>query len=695
MSAPIDPQALFDAEYYAHDCGRPYQRDEVWFAVFNRWAEHLVRDIRPTTVLDAGCAWGFLVETLRERQVQAWGIDVSEYAIGQVHERVRAYCRVGSITEPFERRYDLITCIEVLEHLPQADSERALANLCAHTDDILFSSSPDDHETTSHFNVQPPEYWIAQFAQHGFFHDLDFDASFITPWAMRLRRIPAKQAAAAYARRLTHLQQQNQHLNAQVQQQSNEATRLQALAQAQAVDASSSTNTLILSHDVVGPLMAGPGIRYVNLARTLAAHVPVTLAIPEHSPQGAEEMAAGFRMVRYRVGDWDSIAAYARVARSIVLPGDLAAVFPQLSALDAGLVIDGYNPLLAEWLLTQNSGQQPIGDAAVSAWQTRMMQVTPQALLGDFFICASERQRDWWLGVLEAHGRLNPFTVRDDVGLRKLIDVVPFGLPEVEPTHTRNVIKGVWPGIGPQDKVILWGGGLWPWLDPLTAIRAVAEIWRECPTVRLVFPGTRHPNPHVAGIPTLTQAAQQLASDLNVRDKAVFFDDWVRYPDWANVLMESDVALTLHRDTLEARLAWRTRVLDYIWAGVPSVATQGDATAELIAHYGVGELIAHDDVNALVRALRQLLGQPRHAWAERFASARADLTWTRAAEPLVRYCQRPYRAADRAVATGNPFYAQREGQALQTVVADRDRWRDLAQRYANGKIMRALRWLKR
>ena len=234
MSAPIDPQTLFDAEYYAHDCGRPYQRDDVWLAVFNRWAEQIVRDIQPSTALDAGCAWGFLVETLRERKVQAWGIDVSAYAIGKVHESVRAYCRVGSITEPFGQRYDLITCIEVLEHLPQADSECALANLCAHTDDILFSSSPDDHETTSHFNVQPPEYWIAQFAQHGFFHDLDFDASFITPWAMRLRRTPASHAAAAYARRLSDLQQQNQHLHAQVQQYGGEAKHWQALAQAYA-----------------------------------------------------------------------------------------------------------------------------------------------------------------------------------------------------------------------------------------------------------------------------------------------------------------------------------------------------------------------------------------------------------------------------------------------------------------------------
>ncbi len=40
---------------------------------------------------------------------------------------------------------------------------------------------------------------------------------------------------------------------------------------------------LILSHDVVGSQMAGPGIRYYHLARVLARELPVTLAVPGHS----------------------------------------------------------------------------------------------------------------------------------------------------------------------------------------------------------------------------------------------------------------------------------------------------------------------------------------------------------------------------------------------------------------------------
>jgi hypothetical protein len=56
------------------------------------------------------------VEALRQRGIDAEGIDLSSYAISHVHESVRPYCRVASITDDLPDRYDLIVSIEVLEH---------------------------------------------------------------------------------------------------------------------------------------------------------------------------------------------------------------------------------------------------------------------------------------------------------------------------------------------------------------------------------------------------------------------------------------------------------------------------------------------------------------------------------------------------------------------------------------------------
>ncbi len=186
--AEHNPQELYNAFYYRTSCGRPCQRDEHWMAFFGRIAETIVERISPRSVLDAGCGFGLLVEQLRLLGVDATGVDISEYAIASAPETVRPHVRAASITEPFGRRYDLITCIEVLEHMPQQEAESAIANLTAHTDDILFASTPLDFKEATHINVHPIEHWAELFAAHGFVRDVDFDASFITPWAMRLRR---------------------------------------------------------------------------------------------------------------------------------------------------------------------------------------------------------------------------------------------------------------------------------------------------------------------------------------------------------------------------------------------------------------------------------------------------------------------------------------------------------------------------
>jgi Methyltransferase domain len=180
---PGDLKPDYGTYYYRHDCGVPYERNEHWLGFFGGVADAIVRDLNPKTLLDAGCAMGFLVEKLRERGVDAWGIDVSEYAISQVDESVREHCSVGSLADPLPRRYDLIVCIEVLEHLDPVETDRAIASLCAATDLLLLSSTPDDYGEASHLNVRPPEDWSALLAREGFLRDLGRDASYITPWA--------------------------------------------------------------------------------------------------------------------------------------------------------------------------------------------------------------------------------------------------------------------------------------------------------------------------------------------------------------------------------------------------------------------------------------------------------------------------------------------------------------------------------
>jgi D-inositol-3-phosphate glycosyltransferase len=189
----------YGREPFGYQTSAPYRLGEsLWQTYFGQIADLIVSELAPRTVLDAGCAIGFLVEALRGGGVEAWGIDISEYAIEQVPETIRPFCWAGSVTDELERDYDLIVCIEVLEHLPPHLAPIAVANFCGHTNEVLFSASPDGFRDPTHLNVQPTDYWVELFGRHGFFRNLDLDASFISPQAIHFLR--AKQTAVSVAR---------------------------------------------------------------------------------------------------------------------------------------------------------------------------------------------------------------------------------------------------------------------------------------------------------------------------------------------------------------------------------------------------------------------------------------------------------------------------------------------------------------
>jgi SAM-dependent methyltransferase len=210
QTTPVEPTSAeagapeYGASYFQNywGGGGPYERNERWLKFFGGIADGIVRDLHPVSTLDAGCAMGFLVEELSKRGVDASGIDISEYAISQVDDSVRDRCRVASLAEPLTGRYDLITCIEVVEHVPAAETDAVIANLCQATDHLLLSTTPQDYGEPTHLNVQPPEAWSAALARQGFFRDLERDFSYLSPWAGLYSRVeePVTETVRRYDR---------------------------------------------------------------------------------------------------------------------------------------------------------------------------------------------------------------------------------------------------------------------------------------------------------------------------------------------------------------------------------------------------------------------------------------------------------------------------------------------------------------
>lgn len=397
---------------------------------------------------------------------------------------------------------------------------------------------------------------------------------------------------------------------------------------------------LVVANDVIGERMAGPGIRAWEIARALhAAGVRVVLAAPGRAPPPAPFPSLAFDT------RGDALRAAAEAADALFVQGLVLAHYPFLAALPKPIAVDVYDPFVLE-NLAQREGESAAHRAQHHAKDLDVLSA--QLLRGDFFVCASEPQRDFWLGMLSALNRVNPATYADDPSLRRLVDLLPFGLPEEPPRAGKPVLKGVVPGIGAGDQVVLWGGGIWNWFDPLTLIRALARLAPERPGLRLFFMGTRTPSLY-APKQAMALRAESLARELGLLDRAVFFNPgWVPYAERAGYLLEADIGASCHLPHVEARLAFRTRLLDCIWAGLPMLVSEGDVLADRVRERDLGRAVPPEDVAALARGLADLLDRPggRAAYAPRFEALRAELSWGRAVEALARFAADPYRAAD-------------------------------------------------
>jgi glycosyltransferase involved in cell wall biosynthesis len=352
------------------------------------------------------------------------------------------------------------------------------------------------------------------------------------------------------------------------------------------------------------------------------------------------------------------LKALAVEAEVIITLGTVLAMYPFLAKAATFLVSDLYDPFLLSGL-SQYAHHPAVERISLHEGYRRALNLQIQA--ADFFICASEKQRDYWLGTLSALGRINPLTHDDDQTLRRLIDVVPFGLPTEPPIHTRQVLKGVYKTIAPDDKVVLWGGGIWNWFDAPTLIRAMALIVHQRTDIKLFFMGAGRAN---VSLPKMQAAedAVSLSRELGLYDRYVFFNDWVPYQERQNYLLEADLGVSLHREHVESRFAFRTRFLDYLWAGLPMVATEGDVMSEHMRAWELGRLVEPEDVEGVATAILDLLNTPnlRETYQSRFTQAAAKYRWDIVTAPLVNFCADPRRAPDKVYLKQLPLgYEQR------------------------------------
>lgn len=399
-------------------------------------------------------------------------------------------------------------------------------------------------------------------------------------------------------------------------------------------------NILIISGEVVSSRMAGPAIRAFNFAKVLSEYLNVTLAIPNDTDIGEQVFA-----VR-KYSDEASVRQLLEECDIVLCSGMTFSKFKCIRNSDKYIIMDIYDPYnLAT--LAEYSGETI--DRQLDVYKSVHFIANELLYYGDFYICASERQRDFWLGMLAALNRVNPYSYNQDPALRKLIDVVPFGLPSNKPVHTENVLKGKIDGISEDDFVILWGGGIYNWFDPLTLIKAMSIVCQQRKDIKLFFLGVKHPNPQVKEL-SLVNETVEAAKRLGLYGKNVFFNyGWVEYENRQNYFLEADAGIITHPDHIETRFAFRTRILDYLWTSLPIISTKGDSLSELVENEKLGITIEAGNEHKLAEAIIKIARDRdfRELCSRNISRISEEFLWEKICQPVIRFCVDPVSSAVR------------------------------------------------
>ncbi len=357
---------------------------------------------------------------------------------------------------------------------------------------------------------------------------------------------------------------------------------------------------------------AGVGIRFIEFARALRGdgHSVTVLSPDAGRIEGCSSGALAPESIRAASAASDVAVLQGHVANEFIAHG---ASIPT--------VVDLYDPYIVENLhyFDERGEQVFLHDHGTLVRSLRH---------GDFFLCASEAQRFFYLGMLVAVGRLNPLSFARDRNATDLLAIAPFGVPPARALPKKSL----------ESPALLFGG-IYDWYEPIVAIDAVAIARETIPGLTLSF--NRHPN----AATTPQRAAGE--AEKYVRDRGygsfIRFEGWTPYGEREAFYDRFAAAILAFPRSVETDLAMRTRILDYLWAGLPIITSSCRATDELIGRHGAGRVIDSSDPARFATAIVEMLTD-----RERFDSMVAgaisfarDNQWQRTLRPLLDFCRNP------------------------------------------------------
>jgi len=253
------------------------------------------------------------------------------------------------------------------------------------------------------------------------------------------------------------------------------------------------------------------------------------------------------------------------------------------------LIIDLYTPIFLEKELTLSKWKP-------QDWLTRFRNkemIKKFLRRGNHYLVANHRQRDYWLETSKNLGV--PLKLND-------ISVLPTG-SGISQRSTLSVQRSV------ERKVILWFGGIYPWMDPEPLIEAFGRICRKYPKWKLRILGGLQPG---TGYKDRYEKLINKAKAL-IPDSQLQIVDWQKNEDLDEYLEDVAFAVHLAKDSPEDYYSHRVRLLTLLNSWIPVITSGKDVISKLLVKEGAGNKVS-DGADHLDNILRKLLSLKKAIW---------------------------------------------------------------------------------